>query len=32
MKPGWMKKTASCLFTRFRTAGTTAQKKTISGR
>ena len=32
MKPGWMKKTVLCPFTRFRTVGTTARRSTISGR
>lgn len=32
MKPGWMKKTALCPFTKFQTAGITAQKNTTSGR
>ena len=32
LKHGWMKKTASYLFTKFQTAGITAQKNTTSGR
>ena len=32
MKHGWMKKNASCPFTKFQAAGITAQGKTISGR